>query len=404
MKTKQFELQPFLSGLLLFLLLDPYITWPYQSMLFFVVTVPLLGIFWYNQRVLNARNTVLFMFFAAILLLAAACKRSNLFGILVFLLFSIIPFMTRTFTRKTFRYFKYIYTIVLLLGMIVWILVFVGLPIPHTLIPPLNSLKEYDFDCYPLLVIPHSYQISIESVYASLRFCGPFEEPGVIGTISLLILLADDFDLKDKMNIIILISGLLSFSIFFYLGLLLFAIYYMVFNKKWLWGFLVIISSFLFYNYTKEDPFFKQMLWERLLWDQDNKTISGDNRSGDELDAYFEKIKGSSIYYFGTPDHKLLTDFSGSASYKNSVLTYGMLSCLFYLIFFLLLGRYRIGVRKELLLFMAILILTLYQRPSFFSINYIFLFVIILEFHSINEDAKRLKFIRNNIQNSKDKF
>jgi len=393
-KTKPFELLPFLAGLLLFLLLDPYLTWPYLSMMFFFVTLPLLGIFWYHQRVLNVRNTVLFLFFAAILLLAAACKRSNLFGLLAFFLFSIIPFMTRSFTKTTYRYFKNIYVLVLFLGLIVWILVFLKVPVPHVVIPPMNALKDYYFDCYPLLVIPHTFRITIESIYSSFRFCGPFEEPGVVGTISLLILLVEDFNLKDKKNIVLLLTGLLSFSIFFYVASFMFALYYMVFNKKWKWGIVVVFCAAVFFGFTKDSAFFKQLLWERLEWSSEKKSIAGDDRSGEEMDAYFNKIKGTSIYYFGTPDHKLLTYFSSNASYKNSVLTYGILSCALYLLCFSLLALLRIGLRKEWLLFVAVLVLTLYQRPSFFSINYIFLFVMVITTHAKRVYRRPVRLIR----------
>ncbi len=380
--SRPFEGLPFIAGLLLFLLLDPYITWAYQSLMFFFVTVPLLVIFWYHQRILNVRNTVLFLFFAAILLLAAACKRSNLFGILAFFLFAIIPFMTRSFTKSTYRYFKLIYVWVLLLGFIVYLLVFLGVPIPHAVIPPMNTLKDYYFDQYPLLVIPHTFRITIESIYASFRFCGPFEEPGVVGTISLLILLVEDFNLRDKKNIVLLVTGLLTFSIFFYVAAFMFALYYMVFNKKWKWGIVVLICSAVFFGFTHKSPFFKQLLWERLEWNSEKKSIAGDARSGEEMDAYYNKIKGTSMFYFGTPDHKLLTYFSSNASYKNSVLTYGMVACALYLLCFSLLALLRIGKRKELLLFVAVLVLTLYQRPSFFSINYIFLFVMVIASHA----------------------
>lgn len=392
--SKPFDWLAFVAGLLLFLLLDPYMTWPYQSLMFYMVTLPLLGIFWYKQKEMNVRNTFLFIFFAMILLLAAACKRSNLFGVLAFFLFSIIPFMSRAFTKATYNYFSKIYVWVLFLGLIVWVLVFLKLPIPHAVIPPMNTLKEYYFDQYPLLVIPHTFRITIESIYASFRFCGPFEEPGVVGTISLLMLLVEDFNLKKKGNIVLLISGLLSFSIFFYVAAFMFALYYMVFNRKWKWGIVVVLCASIFFGFTKDSPFFKQLLWERLEWNSEKKSIAGDDRSGKEMDAYFNKIKGTSIYYFGTPDHKLLTYFSDNASYKNSVLTYGMVSCALYLICFSLLAWLRIGLRKELLLFVAVLVLTLYQRPSFFSINYIFLFVMVISTHAKRVYRKPVRLIR----------
>lgn len=391
---KPFDVLPFIAGLLLFLMLDPYITWAYQSLMFFVVTLPLLGIFWFKQREMNVRNTLLFVFFALVLLLAAVCKRSNLFGLMAFFLFAIIPFMTRSFSKDVFRNFKNIYTVFLLLGFIVWILVFLGVPVPSRVIPPMNTLKDYYYNLYPFLVIPHTFGITIESFYASFRFCGPFEEPGVVGTISLLILLVEKFNLKDWKNVLLLVTGLLSFSIFFYGAAFCFVIYYMVFNRKWKMGLICIVFTLTLFGFTKDSAFFKQLLWERLEWNSQKGKIGGDNRSDEIMDNYFNKVKGTSIYYFGSPDHKLLTFFSSSASYKNAVLTYGMVSCTLYLLFFFLLAWLRIGLKKELLLFMGILILTLYQRPSFFSINYIFLFSMIVIAHSTRVRRVNVKRLR----------
>lgn len=393
-QLRTFEPLPFVAGLLLFLMLDPYITWAYQSLMFFAVTLPLLGIFWLKQRVMNVRNTLLFVFFALILLLAAVCKRSNLFGLIAFFLFAIIPFMSRSFTKAVYRNFRNIYVVVIFLGLVVWVLVSLHVPIPHKIIPPMNTWKEYYYDCYPFLVIPHEFVITIETIYASFKFCGPFDEPGVVGTISFLMLLIDKFRLKDKKTLVIFISGLLSFSLFFYMAAFVYLLYFIYFHRKWLLGIVLVSSLATAYVTTYDNPFLDQMLWGRIQWNKEKKSISGDNRSDIELNNYFEKVKGTNIYYFGSPDHKLLTYFSGNASYKNAVLTYGMVSCALYLVFFTLLALLRIGFRKELFLFLGILVLTLYQRPSFFSINYIFLFVMLVTAYSATLRKKPLRLVR----------
>jgi hypothetical protein len=378
MKSSQFTILPFISGLLLFLMMDPYFIWALKSNQFYLVTIPLLLIFWCNIGKMNSKNLLMFSFFAFTLFLAAVCKRSNIFGIMAMTLLAVVPFVPTTFSSSVYKYYKAIYTSIIGISIIVWVLVVIGQSIPYEVINPLNTLKEYNYYAYPFLVVPHSWSFSIASVYGSLRFCGPFDEPGVVGTISLLMLFIDKFNLKDKKNVVLIISGILSFSLFFYVASFFYVFYSIVFNKKKVFGVLIILSVVAFYLTTMENGFLNQMLWSRLKWDEEAQSISGNNRSGEELDDYFESIKGTNIYYFGTPDHKLLEEFSGDASYKNAVLTYGMLSCGLYILFFSLLAFRQIGKRKELLLFILMLLLTLYQRPSFFSIYYIFLFTMFI--------------------------
>lgn len=384
MKCVKLRIIPFIAGLLLFLLMEPYFMWSLQMYQFYLVTIPLLLIFACNVKLMNLDNLVMFAFFAFILLLASLCNNSNIFGIISMVSLVFIPFVSTTVSTRAYKYYKLIYTTILVTSMIVWLLILFGLPIPRNVIPALNSLKDYDYFAYPFLVIPHRLDFSIEVIYGSLKFHGPFDEPGVIGTISLLMLFIDDFKLNNIQNRILLISGMLTFSLFFYLASFCYIFYLILLKNNKIYGFIIIFSFLTFYIVTKENDFMKQMLWNRMEWNNDEKTISGNNRSDEALDDYFASIRGTSIYFWGTSNNKLLEDFSGSASYKNAILTFGILTCGLYVIFFFIFAYKQIGIRKELLLFAVLFLLTLYQRPGLFSINYIFLFMTFIIAHSRN--------------------
>ena len=111
-----------------------------------------------------------------------------------------------------------------------------------------------------------------------------------------------------------------------------------------------------------------------MEWDTSRNTITGNNRSGDDLDAYVESIRGTSAYYWGIGNAQISERFSGAASIKNALLRYGfVVLALFFIFYFFYSGRYikRLFVRLG---FITFLYMTLYQRPSFFSIHYLFLF------------------------------
>ena len=77
------------------------------------------------------------------------------------------------------------------------------------------------------------------------RFMGPFDEPGVLGTISALLLSADKLNLNKNSNKIIFFSGLISLSLAFYVLISLYFILAMVLklNKR---NILFIILAILF--------------------------------------------------------------------------------------------------------------------------------------------------------------
>lgn len=79
----------------------------------------------------------------------------------------------------------------------------------------LDSGRQRTYVIYPFLVKEATYGTE------SLRFASVFDEPGYLGTLVFLLLLLDDFNLKDRITFVFFLAGLLSFSLAFYL--LLFA-------------------------------------------------------------------------------------------------------------------------------------------------------------------------------------
>jgi predicted RNA-binding protein with RPS1 domain len=82
----------------------------------------------------------------------------------------------------------------------------------YSLIDPLNPLKDFLYKQYPFLVMPNEV-INVEFP----RFYGVFDEPGVIGTFAGIMLFAERYNLKKISNIILFVSGVFSFSLFFIL-------------------------------------------------------------------------------------------------------------------------------------------------------------------------------------------
>ena len=222
------------------------------------------------------------------------------------------------------------------------------------------------------------------------RFPGPFDEPGVIGTISLLILYIEKFNFKKWKNIVIFLSGILSFSLFFYIASFIFAAYYVFINKvKTIYRIVVIISVFTLIILSMENVAFSNYILARIQWDSESSSIIGDNRAQEDLKSYFNKIKGTSIYFWGLGlvDRDLMQSFDGSAGYRNAILRYGLVGCLLYILFFVSFAYQRLGLKRNFFLFLVLFLSTLYQRPGFLSIHYIFLFVSFIMINSKIENS-----------------
>lgn len=378
-----------IASILLFLMMRPYFTWGLNGSYVQIIFVyPLAGLFLLKCKITKQNILYAFLFFI-ILLLASICQDRNIMGIASMLVLVTVPFTSKQFMVGVYDKYKIIYAVVVGLSMIVWLLVVLGFDIPGRVIAPLNDIKSYNYTAYPFLVIPNYNGVGIESFFQSLRFCGPFDEPGVIGTIAGLMLYIDNFNLKDKKNIIILMSGLLSLSLFFYVLSGTFMIYYMFTkNVKTIHKILAVSAIVLFLIFSRQNAMTNLLIWDRLEYDKNQGVISGDNRASNDLKAYFDSIRDTSQFWWGVDNRNMIAYFSDSAGYRNAIMSNGAVVCVLYVLFFLLLAINDTKSFRYSLIFATLLLMTLYQRPGFFSVNYLFLFTMYIVIHCKDKKIK----------------
>lgn len=372
-----------IGGLLLLLTMRPYMTWGLKgSLAQIALFLPLAILFVLNYE-MSKRNVLYLSVFALILLLAAISQDRNLIGLLSMVLLGAVPFATKKFMINVYDKYKTIYAIVVGISMLVWLLLFFGIEIPGKIIAPLNTLKSYNYIAYPFLVIPNYVGAGLDVYFQSLRFCGPFDEPGVIGTVAGLMLYIDHFNLKDKRNVAVLISGLLSLSLFFYVLSAIFVIYYLFSGGVKLTYKLSAFSlMILLVFFSTQNAATRLLIWDRLEYDKTQGVISGDNRADSYLKNYFNSIQGTSEYWWGLDNKKQLASFSESAGYRNAIMSNGAVVCIMYVGFFVLLAAGCMKSKWYILIFTTLLLTTLYQRPGLFSISYIYLFSMYIVMHS----------------------
>lgn len=360
-------------AIVLLIFTRPYFVWGYINNNYF--TLPLLvlaGLIELHNTDFKSKKTVILFFLWLILVITYIfLQGSNILGILTFLPIIFIPFTKELFTRRVFECFLYLYASLVGISLVVYFSSLLGILSPYKTIHPLNILKDGLYYVYPLMVT--------RSV--DFRFYGIFDEPGVVGTLSALLIVANNFKMKDWRTYILIISGVISFSLFFYT---IFVLYLIIrfFNKKEFSKILILASSIgLLYILTK-DTIYYELIWRRFEWDSSSGDFVGDNRMHSAGGAgVFYSLVGTDQFWYGVENREhYLSLVEGTSSFLNVIALYGMLFSLGYLLFFHLYAFAFVKNIRYIALFALIFLGTIYQRPDIFEIYMLFLFAYIARF------------------------
>lgn len=236
------------------------------------------------------------------------------------------------------------------------------------------------------------------------RFFGIFDEPGVVGTFGLLILSIEKLNFKKWQNWVVFVSGILSLSLFFFLGLFLVFIISRFLSGKHIYKSIIAILVTMIAGYllvVQEGSIFYEQVGYRFEYDASEGTFVGDNRTVSFMQDRYDKLKWSSpIFYFGGKtggaSDKFIDEINeGGASYRNMIMKIGLLGTISYLFFFFLYAKNAINSRKDRLIFLFIIIITIFQRPYFMEIGYLFFFFSLVNLNDSSEinlgDLKKIK-------------
>ena len=215
------------------------------------------------------------------------------------------------------------------------------------------------------------------SVFEIVRFCSVFDEPGVIGTASLIMLYINGFNLKKPGNVVLFLSGLASLSLFFYIGAL-FYLFFVLYQKKGKIAtkIFVVVACIGLYYAVMNIPELYDLFGYRLEINEEKGTLAGDTRASADLVDYMSSIRGTSKYFWGDAVDKI-EELSGSAGYRNVILRFGAVFLFLFSLFWVLYSREVCKKDKfTFWTFIFLFVATMYQRPGVVAIDYIFLFSI----------------------------
>jgi hypothetical protein len=377
----------FVVALYIFLALRPVFTWSLpENFMMYLQIIPT-AIIAIRLELKKKGNLAYFLAFCALFLFVCLLRGYNMAFTVRNLSLAIIPFVKKRFVVKSIDYFRKLYAMVIGFSLIMFLLLSLGVPIHGQVIPPLNTFKDYNYISYPLLVIPTKTEFMI-------RFHGPFDEPGVIGTIGLILLVINKFNLKDFWNIIIFISCIWAFSFAFFGGTIVYLLIRLIVDRSKSLLYLVLGIG-LFYAVTSKIPVFRDTIYSRMEYDEERGKFAGDSRTTIQMDDYFETLRFTPVYWWGTSNEDIISVMLGGSSYKIAILRYGLVFIVLYCVLIWAFAvHYKLKL-SQLLIFIGLMLVNLYQRPNLLSFTYIYLYMSYVKLRAYeNEDLLLQKLPR----------
>lgn len=362
-----------------FIALKPYYVWS-ASTIFAMGVVPAVYLLFSVKHLDLSGNKVIFFVSFLGLLLGLSLIQGYTISYTIFICSLVVfPFFEAQFAKDVIYYFKWVMAIALGGALVFWVLHLLGIPLISHYITSLNSEFSQGYTAFPPFLVARNGADGFS------RFFGPFDEPGVVGTVCLMLMYVEDYNLKDKKNLVIFIACLCSFSFVFIMGSLIYLAFY-VGSKNIKRGILLGVLLIALYFVTKEIPIFYDLIYSRMEVDEASGKLAGDNRFGDAQLLYVGSLVGTPAFLwgdFGASEG----EFLGARSILDAIISYGVVFCVLYLVWFISYSVKLIHNVRYILLFVILLISVLYQRPNFIHPSYILLFSMFIMHHSEQNDT-----------------
>jgi hypothetical protein len=289
---------------------------------------------------------------------------SEKFSLLLLLIFTLFVSRPARDKRDLYNMYRIFLVITSGVGLVFFVGISLGLAIPYRIVPYYSdgALTASYIDFY------------IGSAFSDgliRRFCGVFNEPGYLGTISALVLCVERMNFRKIGNVVLLLCGIATSSMAFFIIIF---IYFVLLSWKHPAVLLLLLSLLVFIFYILPilplGPQLEALVARFTITDG---SFIGDNRSNEIVDKLFYQTLNSSDIIWGHgrgSTGKLGTNVS---TFKTYVIDYGLGG--FILSFGSLLVSALCYGKKNLysLFFIFCFFISVYQRPNVFSLPYLVL-------------------------------
>lgn len=301
------------------------------------------------------------------------------FGSLAFIIVFLLPgYILKDAGLK----FESILCWVFVLSLSIHFLLMLGVDIPSFTVH-LPYKTEYGFYYNSYIFNVELLHVNDTSSYS--RFCSIFDEPGVVGTLSGLMLVYRGIDFRSRKSIVFLLAGISSLSAAFFV-ILIFGYFLNVidFKNKNKALLVVIPLFFMMLPLLGSDGFSSQdSLVHKYLVTRFTNYESINNRESSCFKTKFDEFISSDDVIFGNGVGSVAA--TGCDVSSPSVLLYeygvigGFFICVVNFVFFILMNKKLTGsiLSSRFVIFFALpLLASFYQRPYLFHLGILFLLVV----------------------------
>ena len=305
---------------------------------------------------------------------------------LAVLILCVLVMKDAQYKKDILKYFTIIFAVALISGLFFWILYVLKVQVPYSVLQPEYAGKVEGGFFYRhylgCVFLDHKYNIEYFTKY---KICGMFDEPGVIGTIGALLLVSNHFweNRKDKWLLIIFVGGALTFSLAFYIIIGVYIILKLFCQKKLridkislYFIFIGISLLVIFLSISNIRYILNEILWEKMKSFISSLTTGG-YRVPSAYWVNFQNliIDNNKLMFglgYGARDFQ---EFYGSSFITDLLVEYGIVGSIFYLMIPFVTAILTCPKGKIDWIFLFLFMLSAYQRPQFFNITYMVIFL-----------------------------
>ncbi len=276
-------------------------------------------------------------------------------NVLFFLHLIVFSLTVDSVKLQAYKIIRIIFIVASLFGIIAFISYKFNLGLPFSQVP------YYDEN-------PNSFYIDYKIAYiveriGFCRLCGFVNEPGLFATLISLLLISDEFDIKKKGNIILIVAAFLTFSTAFYIITLTYFILKYLNSWKMILLLTLIVSIGVYFL---------------LVVGTDNEIITAmtiakfegglsEARSNIDIESAMDRLIKSGGIWWGFGNGYVSSHITEGSSYKNIILDYGIMGMLILYIPLLWAALKKSGGNKTALILIACFFLSIFQRPNVFN-------------------------------------
>lgn len=387
-------------------ILNPYFLWDgFRGGIFSSQGIPLLKLIYVfviligatyvlMNRQVERKNFYIFsflMFDLVVIEFICGCRFNDLSSItlasiLNFLVIGLFCLFPNEVKAHIYRLFLFMFAVSIIPGIIYSVFTFAGINLSFETISAASEIKQNSYVQY--LHFPFAVQISktydLIGNLNRFRLCGIYDEPGRVGTVCALLLTAEGLEIKkDWKNKVLLIGGILSLSLAFFLIIAIVFIYKLFKEKKSKYAMILItvLIAFIVFLNIDFDNVALASLQKRFVIT--SAGLAGNNRTGTEFNNIFYEFLNSSkilTLLLGNGEGSMYKVLSAASigygsSYKSIIYDIGFLGSFLYIFWILMYGKRYWSNKKMINSFIfintAIYIVNLYQRPSIFHPSYL---------------------------------